>query len=188
MVVAGLAMLAFGSNWLVTAAVTVATALGVSELVIGLTVVSIGTSLPEIATSVVASMRGQREIAVGNVVGSNLFNILVVLGVTALIAPNGVAVTRQAITFDIPIMIGVMVLCLPVFWTGYRISRLEGGLLLGYYVCYTTFVVLTAMQHPVLATFSAIMTHAVLPITGLGMLVVLFQFLVRLWHRLRPGD
>ncbi|TWT82385.1 Inner membrane protein YrbG [Planctomycetes bacterium CA13] len=144
LILAGLVLLGLGSRWLVAGATTVATALGVSQLVIGLTVVAIGTSLPEVVTSVVASYRGERDIAVGNVVGSNLFNLLCVLGLTATVSPMGVAVSSAASQFDIPVMVGVAVICMPIFFTDSIISRWEGALFVTYYVAYNTFVVLTA--------------------------------------------
>ena len=124
----------------------VATAVGLSPLVIGLTVVAVGTSLPEIATSVIASLRGQRDLAVGNVVGSNLFNLLGVLGLTAVIAGD-IPVAPGALTFDMPIMLGVAIACLPIFFTGHRIGRLEGALFLGYAVFYTAYLLATAVEH-----------------------------------------
>ncbi len=123
LVAGGLALLVVGSGWLVNGAVTIARWLGLSELIIGLTIVAAGTSLPELATSVLAAIRGQRDIAVGNVVGSNIFNILAVLGVSAFAAPAGVSVSQAALAFDIPVMTAVAVACLPVFFTGYRIAR-----------------------------------------------------------------
>jgi len=113
LILSGLVLLVFGANWLVDAAVIFARHLGVSELVIGLTVVAAGTSLPEVAASVVAALRGERDIAVGNAIGSSLYNILLVLGTTALVAPMGVAVAQSVQNFDLPVMIAVSVACLP---------------------------------------------------------------------------
>jgi len=135
-VLAGLGMLGLGSHWMVDGAVAVARLLQVSELVIGLTLVAAGTSLPEVATSVVAAYRSQRDIAVGNIIGSNVFNLTAVLGSTAIVAPRGVAVARQALGFDVPVMIAVSVVCWPLFFTGRVVSRREGWLLLGLYVVY----------------------------------------------------
>ncbi len=132
--VLGLVLLGFGANWLVDGAVQIARWLGVSELIIGLTIVAIGTSLPEIVTSITASLRGQRDIAVGNVVGSNIFNILCVLGISSLVAPSGIEVSDAALRFDIPIMLAVSLACLPIFFTGNMIARWEGCLFFGYYV------------------------------------------------------
>ncbi len=125
-VVLGLAALVFGAGWLVEGAVAVASGLGVSERVIGLTLVAVGTSLPELATSVVAAVRGQRDIAVGNVVGSNLFNLTAVLGLAATASPAGVAVAGQALRVDLPVMLLAAVICVPVFFTGFEVSRREG--------------------------------------------------------------
>lgn len=172
LVVAGLAMLVFGSKWLVAGAVELARRLGVSELVVGLTIVSAGTSLPEVATSVLAAFRGERDIAVGNVVGSNIFNILGVLGLSAALAPAGVDVSPAVLSFDIPLMIVVAAACFPVFFTGNMIARWEGGLFLGYYVAYVVFLVLQATAHPVLPVFTILMSGFVVPLTAVTLTVV----------------
>lgn len=143
LILAGLGLLVLGSKWLVDGAVSVAQKLGVSDLIIGLTLVAAGTSLPELATSVVASIRGERDIAVGNVVGSNLFNILAVLGLSGIAAPNGIEVSPAALHCDLPVMIITAVVCLPVFFTGSRISRREGALFLAGYIAYTAYLILT---------------------------------------------
>jgi cation:H+ antiporter len=140
----GLGMLMLGSNQLVIGAVRIAELLGVSELMIGLTILAIGTSLPEIAISAIAASKGKIDLAVGNIVGSNIFNILGVLGLTAIFAPKGVPVTSQAINFDIPLMIFLPLLCLPIFFTGMRITRREGILFMGGYVAYLACLVVTA--------------------------------------------
>ena len=144
LLIGGLAMLVAGSQMLVYSAVTIATLLGVSQLVIGLTVVAVGTSLPELATSVAASLRGESDIAVGNVVGSNIFNILIVLGLSSAVSPLGTAVSSAAIAFDMPVMIATAGLCLPICMTGNKISRREGGLLLIYYLLYVGYLAVSA--------------------------------------------
>ncbi|MDX1755734.1 MAG: calcium/sodium antiporter [Marinobacter sp.] len=174
-VVGGLALLIVGAGWLVDGAVRIGQYLGVSELVIGLTVVAAGTSMPEVVTSVVAAIRGERDIAVGNVVGSNLFNIMGVLGVTGLVAPQGIAVSSAALSFDIPVMIAVAIACLPILFTGGVISRQEGLLLLGYYVAYTLYLVMAATHHAALAPFSSVMLFFVIPLTGITILVITLQ-------------
>ena len=123
----GLVLLVSGSNWFIIGAVELARLLGLSELIIGLTIVSAGTSLPEVATSIVASIKGERDIAVGNIIGSNIFNILVVLGLTAIFTPGGIAVSKGVLTFDMPVMIVVSLACLPIFFSGLKISRWEGS-------------------------------------------------------------
>ena len=175
----GLVLLVLGAGWLVEAAVTTAAALGVSQLVVGLTIVAVGTSLPEVATSVLASFRGEREIAVGNVVGSNLFNILAVLGLGGLAAPQGIPVGPGALTFDIPVMIAVAVAALPIFFTGYTIARWEGAVFLGYYVAYTTYLVLDATAHAALPAMDLAMTWFVLPLTA----ITLLTLAARAFHR-----
>jgi cation:H+ antiporter len=141
LVAGGLALLVLGADWLVQAAVAIARALGVSDLVIALTIVAAGTSLPEVAASVVAALKRERDIAVGNVVGSNIFNLLCVLGVSAAVAPEGVRVPPAALALDIPVMFGVAAVCLPVFWIGRRVSRAEGALLLLGYCAYVAVLI-----------------------------------------------
>jgi cation:H+ antiporter len=146
----GLALLVLGSNWLVESSTQIAKSLGVSELVIGLTIVAIGTSLPEVATSVIAAMKGESDIAVGNAVGSNIFNLLGVLGIGSLVAPGGISVASRVLQFDLPVMIFVALVTLPIFYIDNRISRLEGGLLLSYFLIYMTFVLLRAAENSIL--------------------------------------
>lgn len=170
-VLLGLVLLVVGARWLVQGAVDIAQLLGVSELLVGLTIVAAGTSLPEVATSVVASIRRERDIAVGNIVGSNIFNVLAVLGGTAAASRAGVAVSPTALRFDVPVMMAVALACLPIFFTGGRISRWEGALFLGYYAAYVTYLVLGASHHESLPAFSAVMIFFVLPGTALGIAV-----------------
>ena len=174
-VIAGLAILVLGSRLLVASATAIAQALGVSSLIIGLTIVAAGTSLPEVATSILASVRGERDIAVGNVVGSNLFNLLAVLGLTASIAPNGIPVSTAAIHFDLPVMAAVAVACLPIFFTGSLIARWEGFLFLGYYAAYTVYLILYAQQHDALPLFSEVMLLFVIPLTVLTLAVITWR-------------
>ncbi|MFW6345071.1 MAG: sodium:calcium antiporter, partial [Halomonas sp.] len=179
-VLLGIPLLAGGSFLLVDAAVAVASALGVSDLVLGLTMVAVGTSVPELATSVVAVVRGDRQMAVGNVVGSNIFNLLAVLGCAALLAPAGVPVAPEALAFDLPVMLAVAFACLPIFLTGHTIARWEGGLFLGYYAAYYAFLSLAAMQHQALGPFSAVMLGFVVPLT-------VITLAVGAWRELRHG-
>lgn len=167
----GLAMLVVGADWLVNSAVAFARAFGVSDLVIGLTVVAVGTSMPEIATSIVAAMRGQRDIAVGNVVGSNVFNILAVLGVTGIVSGAGLPVSEAARNFDLWVMLAVAFACLPIMITGREIARWEGGVFLAYYAAYTAWLVLQAQQHASLPAFSNVMLGYVLPLTVVTLIV-----------------
>jgi cation:H+ antiporter len=171
LVAGGVLLLVFGAGWLVDGAVSIAAGLGVSDLVIGLTIVAIGTSLPELTTSLVAAIRGERDIAVGNVVGSNIFNILSVLALTALVAPAGVAVNPVALEVDLPFMIAVAIACLPLFATGRVIARREGAFLLAYGVFYTGFLVLTAYG-AVLPPFTFLGLLAVAPLSMLVLVPV----------------
>jgi cation:H+ antiporter len=173
-VLVGLTLLVMGSRWLVEGAVTIAEMFGVSQLVIGLTVVAVGTSMPEVATSILAGLRGERDIAVGNVVGSNLYNILAVLGFSGLISPLGIPVPAAAINFDLPVMLAAAAACLPIFFGG-RINRWEGAMFLGYYIAYTLFLVLRAAQHDALPAYSAVMTSFVLPLTGLTLIALVVR-------------
>jgi len=174
-ILVGLGLLVLGSTWLVNGAVAIAKLLGVSQLVIGLTIVAAGTSLPEVATSIVASLRGERDIAVGNVVGSNIFNILSVLGLAALVSPQGIPVAPAALAFDLPVMIAVAVICLPIFFTGGVIARWEGLLFLGYYVAYTAYLVLSTTHPQLVPDFRLVMLLGVMPLTGLALLISLIQ-------------
>ena len=165
MLLLGLVLLVGGARMFVDSAITIAEAMGVSQLVIGLTIVAVGTSLPEVATSVVATLRGERDIAIGNVVGSNIFNILSVLGFTAAVSP--INVPLSAIQIDLPVMIGVAVICLPIFFTGLLILRWEGAVFFGLYITYTVYLLLQASSSPSLPVYSKVVGFGVLPVVAL---------------------
>lgn len=184
LIIAGLGLLVLGSRWLVDGAIVFARLLGVSELIIGLTIVAAGTSLPEVATSVIAIIRGQRDLGVGNVVGSNIFNIVAVLGLASIISPLGIPVPAAALGFDIPVMIAVAVACLPIFFTGRQISRWEGWLFLAYYGAYTLYLLLDAAQHDALPVFNAVMLAFVLPLTAITLIVLS----IRSWSAPETAD
>ncbi len=175
MAVGGFGLLIAGSNWFLDGAVEIARTLGLSEAIIGLTIVAAGTSMPEVVTSIMAAIRGEREIAVGNVVGSNIFNILGVLGISAMFASGGLDVSSSMIRFDLPVMIVVALACLPIFFTGGVITRGEGVLLLGYYVAFTLYLILASSQHDALPVFSTVMMWFVIPITVVIMGIVVWQ-------------
>jgi cation:H+ antiporter len=184
LVLAGVVLLVVGARSLVTSATDIASALGLSELIIGLTVVAIGTSLPELATSVIAAARGERELAVGNVVGSNIFNIGAVMGIVATVSPGGVPVEPSAVNFDLPVMVAVAVALLPIAFTGYGIARWEGGLFVVYYAAYTLFLLLDATTHDALPEYSALMLTFVVPLTALTlMLLAVYELGVRKGRR-----
>lgn len=173
LIAVGLALLVLGAQWLVTAAVTFAKALGVSDLIIGLTIVAAGTSLPEIATSVMAALRGERDIAAGNVIGSNTFNIFGCLGLSSLASGSGLVVPEAALHFDLWVMLAVAVACLPVFISGREIARWEGAVFLGYYVAYVAYLILAAQSHAALPVFSNVMLSFVVPLTIITLVVTL---------------
>ena len=172
MIGVGLAALVFGSQWLVEAAVTFAKAMGVSDLVIGLTIVAAGTSMPEVAASITAAVKGERDIAVGNVVGSNTFNILGCVGLSGLASGDaGLLLSQAVLNFDLWVMLAVALACLPVFLTGREIARWEGAVFLVYYAAYVGYLILAAQQHDLLGTFSTAMLSFVLPITVITLVV-----------------
>jgi cation:H+ antiporter len=184
LIAAGLVLLGWGARWLVDGAVTVARFLGMSELLIGLTVIAVGTSLPEVAASVVASIRGERDIAVGNAIGSSLFNILCVLGLSAILSPQAITVSETALRLDIPVMIAVAIACLPIFFTGHLIARWEGALFFAYYVAYMAYLVLAAVRPAVGGTFGMIVIGFVVPLTVITLVLTSW----RAWREPeRPG-
>jgi len=176
LIVAGLVALVLGSDALVTASVAFAKSMGVSDLVIGLTIVAAGTSMPEVATSITAALKGERDIAVGNVVGSNTFNILGCLGLSGLVSGStGLVLAPSLMAFDIWVMLAVALACLPVFMTGREIARWEGCVFLLYYAAYVAYLILAAQQHSALPAFSGVMLSFVLPITVITLVVVLLR-------------
>lgn len=177
----GLVFLSMGSKWLVDGAVFMARRVGVSELTIGLTIIAAGTSLPEGASSVMAAFKGERDIAIGNVVGSNIFNILSVLGLSGIVSASGIPVDTIALHFDIPAMIAVSVLCLPIFFTHGKIERWEGALFLGYYSAYTVYLLLVASHHRMLESYRFVMSFAVIPLTVIAVLLSVY------YHRRKEG-
>ena len=182
LIVAGLALLVVGSDWLVSASVVFAKALGVSDLVIGLTIVAAGTSMPEVATSLTAAFKGERDIAVGNVVGSNTFNILGCLGLSSLVSGElGLNLAPSILTFDIWVMLAVLLACLPVFLSGREIARWEGGVFLAYYVAYVAYMILASQHHDALPTVSSVMLSFVLPLT-------IITFVVSIMRGKTPGQ
>lgn len=181
MIVLGLGLLVAGSNLLIEGAVALARALGLSELVIGLTVVAIGTSMPELATSLLAVYRGERDIAVGNVVGSCIFNLLLVLGAGAAVSAHGLSISPNALAFDFPVMLAVFAACLPIFFSGYRINRWEGAMFFGYYLAYTLYLVMFSTGLPSINLLRHAMTWYVLPLTA----ITLFVIFLRAWKHQR---
>jgi len=175
LIVLGLILLVAGCELFVRSAISIAQALGVSTTIIGLTIVAAGTSLPELATSVIASYRNERDIAVGNVVGSNIFNILGVQGAACIFSGSGVNVPQSFLQFDLPIMAATAVVCLPIFFTGRVIARWEGAVFLILYAAYMTYLILAATNSAFREHFGTAMIAFVLPLIALGIIVSLFR-------------
>jgi cation:H+ antiporter len=169
--IAGLTLLILGSRWLVGSAVSIAEILGISELVIGLTVVSIGTSLPEVVIVVVAAFKGERDIAVGNIVGSNILNIVLVLGTAGLVIPEPIPVQDVMLRFDFPVLILATIACLPIFFTGNKIGRIKGGTFLFMYFAYVLYLFMDATGSPLLEPFKRVMLFGVIPVAALVILI-----------------
>ncbi len=139
----GIVIVVVGADWLVDGAVGMARVFGVSDALIGLTVVAIGTSAPELVTIVVSTMRGERDIAIGNLLGSSIYNILLILGITALVPAHGLMLDSILVRVDIPIMVVATLACVPIFITGRRVSRVEGGAMMVAYLAYLAFLLMT---------------------------------------------
>jgi cation:H+ antiporter len=181
LLVVGVALLAAGGRVLLDAALELALDYGLSDRIIGLTIVAIGASMPELATSLIAARRGQRDLAVGNVIGSSLFNLLGVLGLTAVLAPGPLSISPNALDFDLPVMLAVAALCWPLFYAGYRIGRLKGLVMLGLYLAYGVHVLAFATGLPLAGQVQHLMLYYVLPPLGL----VLAVQTLRAWRRQR---
>jgi cation:H+ antiporter len=167
---AGLVLLVLGSQVLVKGSIDAATQLGVSQTVIGLTIVAAGTSMPELVTSLVAAYRGKADLAIGNVVGSNLLNQLVILGICATVSGGrGLGVDPVMISRDLPIMVLTTLACLPIFWTGGVISRREGYLLVGLYVLYLAEQLLLNLAPNAVDSYRLVVLAGVLPLLLVGL-------------------
>ena len=138
----GIAITVLGAELLVRGAADIARALGVSNMIIGLTIVAVGTSAPELVTTILSTLKNDRDVAVGNLLGSSIYNILIILSITCIVAPRGLPVERDLLLFDIPLMAGVALGAIPVFITGKRISQWEGGLGVAIYVSYMVWLIL----------------------------------------------
>jgi cation:H+ antiporter len=176
-IIVGLGMLIIGSRWLIQSAVVIAHALGIGSLVIGLTIVAAGTSLPELATSVMAVIRGEQDIAVGNIVGSNIFNILAVLGFSSFISPHGITISNIAMQFDILIMIAISIVCLPFFITGYKIVRWEGFYFIISYMLYIMFLIAYSTNQIVIRPVYAALFVFIIPVCLITLSTVIIRIL-----------
>ncbi|MGZ4452027.1 MAG: calcium/sodium antiporter [Nocardioides sp.] len=143
LLVLSMAVIIGGAEMLVHGAADIARSLGISDAVIGLTVVAIGTSAPELVTTIVSTLRGDRDIAIGNLIGSSVYNIVLVLGLTVLVVPGGIEVSSELLNADLLLLVAATLACAPVFVMGARISRLEGGLFVASYAGYLTWLLTT---------------------------------------------
>jgi cation:H+ antiporter len=173
----GLAGLVGGSKLMVDGAVGLARAFGISEVIIGLTIIAAGTSLPEVATSVSAALKGERDIAIGNVVGSNVFNLGAVLGFSSLASLGNLSVAASLQAVDLPLALAVSLICVPFFRTGYVLTRANGAVLLGSWIVYVAWLVLKEQQSPVLPTMSFIVLRLLLPALIVGAVVTMVKSL-----------
>ncbi|WP_413677534.1 calcium/sodium antiporter [Prochlorococcus sp. MIT 0916] len=177
----GIFLLTIGSRLLIEGASTIAGLLGVSEAIIGLTIVSLGTSLPELITSLVAAIRGQTDLAIGNVIGSCLLNQLLVLGSCSLLSGgSGLVVENLLITKDIPIMVITTLACMPIFWTKGTISRGEGGVLLGLYMLYIADKIIPLTLPSLHSAFKELVFIAI----SLSIIIITYKT-IAYWLRLR---
>ncbi len=179
LVLAGLALLVLGAHYFVSGAVDVARLLGMSETVIGLTIVAAGTSLPEVATSLTAAWRGERDIAVGNVVGSNIFNLLFILGVSAFVGRGELEVPAAILRFDLPVMVAAAVALVPIAMARGYLARWEGVFFLAAYAAYVGYLVLDSTGHDALPAYSRTMMEFVLPLVVVTLGVLMVQGLRR---------
>ena len=178
----GLVLLVLGSQVLVKGATAAAIGLGVTETVIGLTIVSAGTSMPELVTSLVAAYRGKADLAIGNVVGSNLLNQLVILGVCGVFSGEGLLVDPVVISRDLPVMVLTTLALLPILWTRGVVTRLEGGILVGLYGLYLAEQVLSETLTTAQDEFRFVILVVVLPLV-----LVFFVWQMLRWRLQRPA-
>jgi len=171
----GIGGLAIAARFVVSGAEEIATSLGIPELIVGLTIVALGTSAPEIVTTLVAAWSGNRDLAVGNAVGSNIFNILLVFGLSTIVAPDGIPISTDALELDIPVLLAAALACLPfVFWD-HKLDRWEGGVFVGYYFAYVVFLVLDGTGHRASDPFAFVMLAFVVPLTALTLAVAVVR-------------
>ncbi len=171
--VAGVVGLAIAARYVVNGAEEIAVFLGVPELIVGLTILALGTSAPEIVTTLIAALRGNRDLAVGNAVGSNIFNILLVLGSTSLFSSGGIPIADNAVRLDIPVLLAAAIACLPIVVWDYKLDRWEGIIFVLYYIAYLLFLTLDATGHEAKELFTSVLVLFVMPLTVLTAGVVI---------------
>ncbi|MFZ0564599.1 MAG: calcium/sodium antiporter [Chlamydiales bacterium] len=178
-IIISIILLSWGSNRLIDSSIKLAKALHVSEFFISLLMIAIGTSLPELATTIMAISKKEYDIIVGNVVGSNIFNILGVMGISIAVAPSPLLVPSKAITFDIPVMVACAIAAWPIFITGHKISRWEGALFLFYYLLYVAYLIMRSENYAILPLFTTAFFFFILPLTLITLLITFFRHVHR---------
>ena len=175
--ITGILLLFSGGEFFIQGSVALALILGIPQLVIGLTVVSLGTSAPELFVSANSSLTGSDSLALSNIIGSNIFNLLGILGLTGLIGPSLIPASSQVLQLHLPVMVGVSVVCLPVLLTDYVISRWEGVLFVVFYVSYVMYMVLLNQQHSFAIPLGNFLIWGMLPI---ALLAVVWSIMIAL--------
>lgn len=170
--IVGLVLLIAGARWMVESATIFAQMAGVSELVIGLTIVAIGTSLPEIVTSILAAVRGEKDLAVGSIVGSNILNILSVIGISGLFIA-GIPVQDSLLEVEYIILMAVSILCFPLFFTGRKIKRIEGAIFLSSYILYLFYLYLDSITSSFMESFVQWVLYGFVPVVMLYVIIAL---------------
>ncbi|MBP9709022.1 MAG: calcium/sodium antiporter [Oligoflexales bacterium] len=170
----GLAIMLLGGDYFVEGAIQLAKYLGFSDTIIGLTVVAIGTSLPEVVASLMATIKGERDLAIGNVVGSNIYNIFLILGLSSMLSNEGLTVSQELINFDIPVMIAASIACLPIF-AGLKMRRWEGLMFFSGFVVYTTYLILKSTHHSMFNNYNQALQYLIVPTFILVFLAISFN-------------
>lgn len=185
--VAGFALLLVGSNSIVSGAVALARSAGLSELLIGATIIAAGTSLPEVAASLIAAARGERDLAVGNVVGSNILNLGLILATCAAVSPTNLPIAPRALHVDLPIMVAAAIICWPIVISKGSIGRAEGAFLFGGYLLYMTLQILDAIAHPQSESIAYYTTRIVVPMLTIGLVLFASWEILRQKRRKSPS-
>lgn len=187
MIIVSIIMLIVSSGWMIDSAIIIATDFGISQLMIGLTILAIGTSLPEIATSLLAIRKNEHDLAIGNVLGSCLFNIIAIPAAMTLYQGDTLAVNMEAVYIDVPIMIFAVLACLPIFLSDHRISRKEGLLFLVYYILYSLSLYFRYQNHSGLSDYRFYLAMVAVPVAAITFTMVTFKAVK--YHRLnRTGE
>lgn len=186
--VLSIGLLALGSHWMVSSSTIIAGYFGISEFVIGLTIVAVGTSIPEIATTITAVRKKEFDLAIGNIIGSCILNIIVVPVFMTLSTWSALTISSHALSLDLPVMILTVIICLPFFFSGYRLSRFEGALFLGYYGIYLVLLNLKETIVPAKLEQWNIWTGILLTIIALTLSISIFQSIFEYKKSLNRGS